>query len=101
MIGDIYKVLLFLIHRKWIEGLSFGLIRWVQMYSAFIEGKILVDGRKSNIFSSFSKFFRKNDKYENYEAQTNQAAGVFLNGFGKIPKQKFMQNSIIMIQNKI
>ena len=24
---------------KWINGLSFGLIRWVQMYSALIEGK--------------------------------------------------------------
>jgi hypothetical protein len=28
-------------------------------------------------FPAFQNLFRKNDKYENYEAQTNQAAGYF------------------------
>ena len=31
-----------------------------------------------NLFSRIPKFFRKNDKSENYEQQTNQAAGLFL-----------------------
>ncbi len=63
---------------KWIEGLSFGLIRWVQMYSALVKGKYpWLDG-KPTYFPAFQNFFRKNDKSENYEQQTNQAAGLFL-----------------------
>ena len=41
-------------------------------------------------FPAFRNLFRKNDTYENYEAQTNQAAGVFLRWLWKILKQKFM-----------
>ena len=63
---------------KWIDGLSFGLIRWVQMYSALIEGKYTWMKGTPTYFPVFQNFFRKNDKYENYEDQTDQAAGVFL-----------------------
>ncbi len=62
---------------KWINGLSFGLIRWVQMYSALVEGKYWWLEGNPTYFPAFQNFFRKNDKYENYEAQTNQAAGLF------------------------
>ncbi len=64
---------------KWIEGLSFGLTRWVQMYSALIEGKYFWMIGEPTYFPAFANFFRGNDKYQNYEEQTNQAAGVFMN----------------------
>jgi hypothetical protein len=63
---------------RWIDGLSLGLIRWVQMYSALVEGKYWWMEGNPTYFPAFQNFFRKNDKYENYEAQTNQAAGIFL-----------------------
>jgi len=64
---------------KWIDGLSIGFIRWVQMYSALVEGRYpWLDG-SPKYFPVFQNLFRKNDKFENYEAQTNQAAGLFLN----------------------
>ena len=70
------------------------------MYSALIEGRYWwLDGRTS-YFPVFNNLFRKNDKYENYEAQTNQAAGIFLSGYGKIQRQKFIR-IITMIQNRI
>ena len=62
---------------KWIEGLSFGFIRWVQMYSALVEGKYWWLEGKPNYFPVLTNLFRKNDKFQNYEAQTNQAAGLF------------------------
>ena len=37
-------------------------------------------------FPAFSNLFRKNDKYENYEAQTDQGAGVFLSWLWKDSK---------------
>ena len=63
---------------KWISGLNLGFIRWVQMYSALIEGKYSWLEGSASYFPAFRNLFRKNDLYENYEAQTNQAAGVFL-----------------------
>ncbi len=63
---------------KWISGLSLGFIRWVQMYGALVEGKYPWLEGSPTWFPAFSNLFRKNDKYENYEAQTDQAAGVFL-----------------------
>jgi hypothetical protein len=63
---------------KWISGLSLGFIRWVQMYGSLVEGGYPWLEGKPTWFPAFSNLFRKNDKYENYEAQTNQAAGVFL-----------------------
>ena len=62
---------------KIVKGLSLGFIRWVQMYSDLIKGEFWwLDGNPS-YFPVFSNLFRKNDKYENYEALTNQAAGIF------------------------
>ena len=71
---------------KWIPGLSLGFIRWVQMYSALVKGKYFWMVGKPTWFPAFSNLFRKNDKYENYEAQTNQAAGIFLRWFWKDSK---------------
>ena len=71
---------------KWIDGLSIGLIRWVQMYSALVEGRYPWLEGNPTYFPAFQNFFRKNDKYENYEAQTNQAAGVFLRWLWKDSK---------------
>jgi hypothetical protein len=63
---------------KWVKGLSLGFIRWVQAYSALFEGKYTWMKGNPSWFPAFSNLFRKNDKFEDYEAQTNQAAGVFL-----------------------
>jgi len=63
---------------KWVSGLSLGFIRWVQMYGALVEGGYPWLEGKPTWFPAFRNLFRKNDNYENYEAQTNQAAGVFL-----------------------
>tara|TARA_Y100000768_G_scaffold388744_1_gene386735 strand:+ start:4287 stop:5969 length:1683 start_codon:yes stop_codon:yes gene_type:complete len=64
---------------KWIDGLSLGLTRWAQMYSALIEGKYFWMIGEPTYFPAFANFFRENDKYQNYEEQTNQAAGIFMN----------------------
>ena len=71
---------------KWISGLSIGFMRWVQMYSALIKGEYTWMEGNPNWFPAFQNLFRKNDKYENYEAQTNQAAGVFLRWLWKDSK---------------
>ena len=71
---------------KWVSGLSLGFIRWVQMYGALVEGKYPWLEGSPTWFPAFSNLFRKNDKYENYEAQTDQAAGVFLRWLWKDSK---------------
>ncbi|MDB3927261.1 capsule assembly Wzi family protein [Flavobacteriaceae bacterium] len=71
---------------RWISGLSLGFIRWVQMYAALVEGKYWWMEGSPTWFPAFSNLFRKNDKYEDYEAQTNQAAGVFLRWLWKDSK---------------
>tara|TARA_B100000886_G_scaffold338484_1_gene301439 strand:+ start:161 stop:1837 length:1677 start_codon:yes stop_codon:yes gene_type:complete len=63
---------------KWIDGLSVGLIRWVQMYSALIEGKYYWIENSRNYFPIFDSIFRKNNPLVDYEIQTNEAAGLFL-----------------------
>jgi hypothetical protein len=74
---------------KFIKGLSLGLIRWVQMYSALVKGRYYwIEGNPSYL-PAFNNFFRKNDKFGDYEAQTNQAAGVFLKWFWKDSKAEF------------
>ena len=71
---------------KWIDGLSLGFIRWVNMYSALVKGRYWwLDGRP-NYFPVFSNLFRKNDEYQNYEQQTDQAAGIFLKWLWKDSK---------------
>ena len=74
---------------KWIDGLSIGFIRWVQMYSELVEGKYWWLEGNPTYFPAFRNLFRSNDKYENYEAQTNQAAGVFLKWIWKDSKAEF------------
>ena len=74
---------------KWIEGMSFGFIRWVQMYSALVEGKYSWLSGSPSYFPIFKNLFRKNDKFENYEAQTDQAAGIFFRWFWKDAKAEF------------
>jgi len=71
---------------KWVSGLSLGFIRWVQAYSALFEGKYWWMEGNPTWFPVFDNLFRKNDKYENYEAQTNEAAGVFLRWLWKDSK---------------
>jgi hypothetical protein len=71
---------------KWVPGLSMGFIRWVQMYAALVEGKYWWMEGSPTWLPAFQNLFRKNDKYENYEAQTNQAAGVFLRWLWKDSK---------------
>lgn len=66
---------------KFVKGLNIGLIRWAQMYSELVGGKYTWLEGKPNYFPVFSNIFRKNDKYENYEAQIDQAGGVFFRWF--------------------
>ena len=83
---------------RWI---IFGFIRWVQMYSALVEGKYWWLEGRPNYFPVFKNLFRSKDLFENYEAQTDQAAGIFLSGIGKIQKRRYISNFITMIPNKI
>jgi hypothetical protein len=46
------------------------------MYGALVEGKY-PGLRNAYLVPAFQNLFRKNDNYENYEAQTNQAAVCF------------------------
>ncbi len=62
---------------KWYKNISLGLIRWVQMYSAQVEGRYYWMVGSPSYFPVFKNLFRKNDAYENYEAQTDQAGGIF------------------------
>tara|TARA_Y100000766_G_scaffold283476_1_gene299185 strand:+ start:19 stop:1074 length:1056 start_codon:yes stop_codon:yes gene_type:complete len=71
---------------KWINGLSFGFIRWVQMYSALVKGKYWWLEGKPNYFPVFKNLFRNKDVFENYEAQTDQAAGIFFKWLWKESK---------------
>ena len=71
---------------KWVDGLSFGFIRWVQMYSALVEGKYWWLEGRPNYFPVFKNLFRSKDLFENYEAQTDQAAGIFFKWYWKDSK---------------
>ena len=72
---------------KWIDGFSIGMIRWVQMYSDLVEGKYWWLDGKPTFFPVFKNLFRNNDTFENYEAQTDQAAGIYFRWLWK--KSKF------------
>ena len=56
------------------------------MYAALVEGKYWWMEGSPTWFPAFQNLFRKNDSYENYEAQTNQAAGLFLRWLWKDSK---------------
>ena len=73
-----FQGLVFTYSPKWINGLSIGFIRWAMMYSALVEGRYLyfMPGNPT-YFPIFSNLFRSNDKYPDYEHQTDQAMGVF------------------------
>lgn len=61
-----------------INGMSLGFIRWVQMYSELVKGKYTWMKGNPTWFPIFNNLFRKNDVYEDYEAQTDQALGFFM-----------------------
>ena len=63
---------------KIVDGLSLGFIRWVQMYSALIEGRYTWMKGNPSYFPIFKNLFRGNDASVEYESQTNQAAGFFI-----------------------
>ncbi len=62
---------------KFIKGMNIGFVRWTMMYSALIEGRYFWMKGNPTYFPIFSNLFRKNDKYVDYENETNQAAGIF------------------------
>ena len=73
---------------KWIPDLSIGFTRWVQMYSALLEGKYWWMKGKPTWFPVFKNMFRKNDDFVDYELQTDQAAGIFLRWLWKESKSE-------------
>ena len=86
---------------KWIKGLSFGFIRWVQMYSALVNGKYHWLIGKPTYFPAFKNLFRKNDKYQIMNNKPTKLQVFLLIGFGKMQKLKFIQSFILMIQSRI
>lgn len=74
---------------KWISGLSLGFIRWSYMYSSLVKGRYSWMNGKPTYFPVFSNLFRSNDKSVDYEAQIDQAAGIFLKWFMKDSKTEF------------
>tara|TARA_Y100000768_G_scaffold387705_1_gene379925 strand:- start:318 stop:2012 length:1695 start_codon:yes stop_codon:yes gene_type:complete len=71
---------------KIIDGLSLGYIRWAQMYGALVKGEYWWLEGTPNLFPVFSNLLRNKDKSENYEAQTDQAAGLFMRWLWKKEK---------------
>tara|TARA_Y100000385_G_scaffold85949_1_gene88245 strand:- start:1455 stop:2816 length:1362 start_codon:yes stop_codon:yes gene_type:complete len=69
-----YQGLTFTYSPKWVEGLSLGFIRWVQMYNEFAT-------TNRDYFPVFDGIFRKNDRYgltsDSLEGERDQAAGIF------------------------
>jgi len=69
-----YQGLTFTYSPKWIDGLSLGFIRWVQMYGEFAIAN-------SDYFPVFESLFRKNDRYgltsDSLERERDQGAGIF------------------------
>jgi len=63
---------------KFIKGMSIGFIRWVQIFSMLVKGDMWWLEGNPSWFPVFKNLFRKDDLYENYEALTDQAAGLFL-----------------------
>ena len=69
-----YQGLTFTYSPKWIDGMSLGFIRWVQMYGEFAT-------TNRDYFPVFDGLFRKNDKYgltsDSLEGERDQGAGIF------------------------
>ena len=81
-----FQGLTFTYSPKWIDGLSLGFIKWVQIYSALLEGKYTWMNGKPSYFPLFSNLFRKNDASVDYEQQTDQAASIFFRWLWKDSK---------------
>ena len=62
---------------SFVNGLSIGFIRTIQMYSALVEGKYTWMQGSPTYFPVFANLFRKNDQFTDYEDQTDQSAGLF------------------------
>jgi hypothetical protein len=71
---------------KWLSGLSLGFIRWVQAYSVLFKGEYTWMKGNPTWFPAFQNLFRKSDKYEDFEGQIDQGAGVFLRWLWKDSK---------------
>ncbi len=75
---------------KWIDGLSLGLIRWTQMYSALVKGKYAwLQKGKRTYFPLFTNIFRRDNSNIDYEIQTNEALGLFMKWLWKDTKAEF------------
>ena len=75
---------------KWIDGMSLGLIRWTQMYSALVKGKYAwLEKGKRTYFPLFANIFRRDNSNIDYEIQTNEALGLFMNWLWKDTKAEF------------
>jgi hypothetical protein len=69
---------------KWISGLHLGINRWIQIYEEALRGngkyewiKNRYNGYTPSWFLVFNNLLRKNDKYDEYEYETDQAASLF------------------------
>ena len=62
---------------KWFKNLHLGIIRVVQLYSAQLEGRYWWMEGKPAYFPVFNNLFRQNDKYVDYETQTDQSGSIF------------------------
>ena len=71
---------------KIIDGLTLGFIRWAQMYSALVENRYWWMEGNPTYFPVFENLFRNKDKFSDFEAQSNQAAGIFFRWFWKDSK---------------
>ncbi len=75
---------------KWINGLSLGLIRWTQMYSALVKGKYTwLEKGKNTYFPLFTYIFRRDNSNVDYEIQTNEALGLFMKWLWKDSNAEF------------
>ncbi len=81
-----FQGLIFSFSPKFIDGFTLGFIRWVQMYSALVEGKYTWMKGTPSYFPIFNNLFRKNDEFVDYEGQTDQAAGLFFRWLWKDSK---------------
>ena len=62
---------------KWVDGLSFGFIRWVQMYSALVEGKYWWLEGRPNYFPVFKNLFRSKDLLKIMKLKQTKLRGYF------------------------
>tara|TARA_B100001057_G_C22863735_1_gene955659 strand:- start:552 stop:2231 length:1680 start_codon:yes stop_codon:yes gene_type:complete len=75
---------------KWIDGMSLGLIRWTQMYSALVKGKYAwLEKGKRTYFPLFANIFRRDNSNIDYEIQTNEALGLFMKWLWKDTRAEF------------